>query len=324
MAYKQHRNALCSCGSGIKYKFCCGKDKPLKGNTLTFLGDDKTDNDIDRALKDYTGYHPNSYIQPVKSKAPLIYILIDESKNDNFYAMSGIVYEANTVGNLKVAKTKLRDLADEFEVDYFHFVDILGKRKIFGDRVDEFIYRYSEIVSKLKVTPFSFCRERSEVEKMHNRACMNDKEIYTSIQWELIDKILVYLVWKYGPELIIHMMREQENITEEKARLHYINAKQVQEKYPFAQISFYKYYDIFMKTEILNSSLSDLVAYTSTRIKKRMSIVDDDKKIVSQFYRNLLVLSLSFSECGRIDIDNFCELLGRIKRQEEARKNRLK
>ncbi|VDN47469.1 protein of unknown function [Petrocella atlantisensis] len=54
------------------------------------------------------------------------------------------------------------------------------------------------------------------------------------------------------------------------------------------------------------------------------SFVDNDKKIVSQYYRSFLVMGRCFKEYEKIDIVGISGLIDRTIRQEEARKNRLK
>lgn len=322
MGKKQHRNGYCNCQSGKTYKECCGKDAPIKANTLTYIGEDsKHINQHEKLLMNHTGYHPNYYIRPVRSKAPIIYILLDESNLSEQYSMSGIVFEKENVGNLNNAKMEMTKLAEFYKVDYFHFTDIFGRNKIFNDSTFSFIDSYSSIVSSLNLMPFSICKSKNEVLMLHGQPEMSEKEIFISLQWQLMFKILIYLVWKYGNELIIHMVREQENITQEKAQLHYLNARDIQEKFPFAYISFYKYYDIFYKTEIFNSSISDLVAYVSTGLADKNSKGISRKKTINDYYKPLLLLSKTFADIKFIDIDNLGDYKSELKDREAFRNN---
>ena len=317
---KQHRNGLCECGSGLKYKLCCGKGEPLKGVTLTYLGEERiglTRRELN--LKEYTGYDPKSYYKPVVSESPIIYVLIDESRIDDLHSVSGVVYTNSINDKVHLAESEMLKLSEQFGVDYFHFTEIFGRRKVFKGNEFDFINKYSEILIPLDLVPFSLACSKDEVCKLHKIGDMTDEQIYISLQWQLMFKILMYCLFNYGNEIIVHVQREQENITNDKAILHYENLKGIQDSFPFAHISFYKYYDIFMKTSILKSSVSDLVAYSTSSIENGRRKEKTLAKISNDNYRPILQLTKCFHDYSFLGIRYFDKYSDYVMKNEEYR-----
>jgi hypothetical protein len=151
--------------------------------------------------------------------------------------------------------------------------------------------------------PFSIIDKKENILRFHNTDNMTDSQLYISLQWQLMDKILSYLIYKYGIAFIIHMLREQDNVTIEKRILHTENIKGLLSRYPFAEVSIFKYYEIFSKNDVLFSSISDLVAYSTTRIESKNlenrigEIFEKDNEIIQ-------LLSLVFRDCTHIGISN--------------------
>jgi len=170
------RNSLCPCGSNIIYKKCCGKGNPITGNMMSFISPDRIDaTDFEQVIKDYTGHYPYDYIKSVEKRVPIFYILIDESKLNNYYAVSGIVVSRDEIEKMIFLKPKLNNLAEEYFVDCFHFTEVFGRRKIFRDKTGQFIDAFSEIVSQIEMYPFSVCRKKEDIEKFQNQSNMTAK-----------------------------------------------------------------------------------------------------------------------------------------------------
>jgi hypothetical protein len=310
------RNSKCPCGSGLMFKECCGSGNPITGNSLSFISPDKANpNEFEKTIKEYTGHYPDDYINPISGLAPIFYILIDESRLHNYYAVSGIVIKKDEVESKMSIYSNLNKLAEDYYVDGFHFTDIFGRKRVLKDKTDNFIDRYSQIVNKLEMYPFSICKTKEEVEKLQNNSGMSDEQVFIFLQQQLMYKILKFMLWNYGINLIIHIRREQENITIEKRLLHQQNIRILLSIFPHANISIYRHYEIFMKKEILFSSLSDLVAYFTTKIQSRNSYVPQSK-IIQNNYKIIRLISKVFKEYRFIDVDNLNDIIAEVRKRE--------
>jgi hypothetical protein len=316
------RNSVCPCGSGLKFKECCGKGTPLKANTLSFLSSDRPNaSEFEKALKVYTGNYPDDYFKPVTNIAPIFYILMDESKLNNHYSVSGIVVSKQELDSKKFIKPKLEVLAENYNVDSFHFTEIFGRSKVLKSKTNDFIEEYSKLVMQIEMIPFSICKTKAEVDEYQNNKGINDEQIFISLQWQLMIKILKFMIWKFGSNFIVHMWREQENLTVEKRLLHQENIVGLLETFPFSNISIYRHYEIFMKTEILYSSLSDLVAYFTTRVQSRNDSNMPEKKIIRDNYEIIKLISKVFKEHQFIDVSNLDRFNEEVTNREGFRKH---
>lgn len=171
----------------------------------------------------------------------------------------------------------------------------------------------------MEMYPFSICMKKENVRQFQGLSNITDEQVYISLLWQLIFKILIFIIWKYGDEFIIHIWREQENITAEKRILHKENIIGILEKFPFAKISIYKDYEIFMKSELLYSSLSDLVAYFTTRIESRNDNGMPQSKILRDNYEIIKLLSDVFSEYEYIDVKNLSNYIKEVSIREHYR-----
>lgn len=314
------RNSNCSCGSGLKFKECCGKGIPLKGNTLSFVSPDRPNaSKFEKVVKEYTGHYPDDYIKPVTKLVPIFYILMDESKLNNRYSVSGIVVSKEELDNKAFIKLKLRDLAENYYIDGVHFTEIFGRSKVLKDKTNDFIEEYSKIVNQIEMYPFSVCKRKEEVEEYQNHKGMNDEQIFISLQWQIMFKIFKFMIWKYGINFIVHIWREQENITVEKRLLHQKNIIGLLETFPFANISIYRHYEIFMKTEILHSSLSDLVAYFTTRFRSGNDDNKPEKILIRDNYEIIKLISKVFKEHKFIDVSNLDGYIKEVTNREKFR-----
>jgi hypothetical protein len=131
--------------------------------------------------------------------------------------------------------------------------------------------------------------------------------------------VLVYLIYRYGLNLIIEMWRENENITIEKRILHQENIRGLINKFPFANISIYRHYILFMKEEVLFSSLSDFIAYLTIglypKIKKGVSTL----QLVNNYYDLLVLYNEIFCETRGMRNEEFEKLLVIVREREQQR-----
>lgn len=313
-------NSKCPCGSGFIFKKCCGKGAPLKGNTFSFISPDRPNaSEFEKVVKEYTGHYPEDYIKPVTNIVPIFYILIDESKLNNHYSISGIVVSKEELNSKKFIKSKLRFLAEKYYVDSFHFTEICGRGKVLKDKTNDFFKEYSELVNQIEMYPFSVCNTKEEVEEYQSHKGMTDEQIFISLQWQLMFKIFKFMIWKFGSNFIVHMWREQENITVEKRLLHQENIVGLLKTFPFANISIYRHYEIFMKTEILHSSLSDLVAYFTTRVQSRNDDNMPKKKLIRDNCEIIGLISKVFKEHKFIDVSNLESYIEEVKNRDKLR-----
>lgn len=314
------KNSVCLCGSGLKFKKCCGIGTPLKANTLSFISPDRPNpSEFEKVIKVYTGHNPDDYFKPVTNIVPVFYILMDESKLNNHYSVSGIVVSKQELDSKKLINPELRVLAENYYVDSFHFTEIFGRSKVLKSKINDFIEEYSELVNQIEMFPFSVCKTKEEVEEYQNHKGITDAQIFISLQWQLMSKILKFMIWKFGINFIVHMCREQENLTAEKRLLHQENIVGLLETFPFSNVSIYRHYLIFMKTEILYSSLSDLVAYFTTRIQSRNDDNMPEKKLIRDNYEIIKLISKVFKEHKFIDVSNLDRYIVEVTNREEFR-----
>lgn len=270
-------------------------------------------------VKKYTGNYPEDYIKPVKNLVPIFYILIDESRLNNHYAVSGIVVRKEELDNKEFIELKLTVLAENYYVDCFHFTEIFGRRNVLKDKTNDFIQEYSELVNQIEMYPFSVCKRKEEVEEYQRFKGMTDEQIFISLQWQLMFKILKFMIGKFGINLIVHLWREQENITVEKRLLHQENIVGLLKLFPFNTISIYRHYEMFMKTEILYSSLSDLVAYFTTRLQSGNNANKPEKKLIRDNFQIIKLISRVFKEYEFIDVNNLNDYIKEAKNREKYR-----
>lgn len=317
---KIQSNSICPCGSGLRYKQCCGLGDPITSNSCSIISPDRPNaNEFEKVVKEYTGHYPDDYIRPITVKAPIFHILIDESRIDKYYAISGIVISKDELDNMEHINVRLSKMAEDYYVDNFHFTDIFGRTRVLKDKTNAFIDEYSEVVCQLEMYPFSVCKSKEYVEEYQKIKGLTEEQIYISLQWQLMFKILRFMTWKFGNNFIIHMWREQENITTEKRLLHQDNIVGLLNIFPFANVSIYRHYEIFMKKELLSSSLSDLVAYFTTRIQSRNATNMSESKLLRDNYDIIKLISKVFKEYEFVEVDNLDKYIGEVLKREEYR-----
>ena len=266
------------CNSGLKYKHCCGRNMPITGNSLRYIsGKRQVCTDFEKSIFNALGYYPDDYIDPVLNIGEVIYVLIDESKSkkSDYYAISGIVVLKSELDRNQIVNSKLNDLVEKYNIDYIHFTEIFGHSNVLGDRRKSFIKEYIDIIKGLELMPFAVCMNITEIKNWLNLDSVTEEQCYLALTWKIMFNILIYVIPKYGTNIIIEMWRENDNTTDEKRFLHQINISPLIKQFPKAHISIYRHYITFSKTEILFSSLSDFLAYLTIRLYPRIQTNHD-------------------------------------------------
>jgi len=316
MSKKIARNSICpNWNSGLKYKLCCGKHAALKGSTLRYFGPKVTaPSEFETDVYDALGYYPDDYINPIRASGDVLYVLIDESNIGDYYAVSGIAILKSEIDNNIKIKGDLIKLVEKYDIDYIHFTDIYGRKKTLGNRRKLFIKEYINLVRTLKMKAFSVCMNQKEIEDYLSTDELTKEQCYMAITWRMMFDILVYGTSLLGSNLIVEMWRENDNVTNEKRILHQKNIKGLVELFPFASV--YRHYILFMKEELLFSSLSDFVAYITICTYPKLVKGYDRKKLVNDCYELLTIYNgIFFGEKGLRDawIDGLVEAT--LKRQ---------
>lgn len=318
MSKRIQRNSICPlCNSGLKYKECCGKNEGLRGTNMRFIGDNKSvHTEFENSVFKVLGHYPDEYIDAVKAIGDVIYIIIDESNIGDYYSVGGVVALKSEIENNRFVSSQLSELADKYNIDYVHFTEIFGRKKILGDKRKDFIKEYVEIVKILDLKPFSVCMSESELKNFLKIDVITKEQCYIALTWILMDKILFYLVLKYKEDLIIEMWRENENLTLEKRILHQENANGIIRKFPFAHISIFRHYILFMKEEILFSSLSDFISYITIGICPKMKRNISPKELVNNYYDLLVIYNEIFKDSEGMGIEEFDKLLAMVRERK--------
>lgn len=322
MSKKIARNSICPlCNSGLKYKFCCGKNESIYPNKTMFIGNEKINpTSFEKIVLEKLGNYPDDYIKPIREIGEVFYVLIDESNIEKYYSIGGIVVRKSEINNNLIVKSKLIDLVENYNIDYIHFTDIFRRKNILGNKRQEFIKEYIDIVKVLDIKAFSVCMREDEITEFVGEKSLTKEQCYMALTWKLMFNILIYLIWKYGENLIIEMWRESENITTDKRLLHQYNISGIIEKFPFANISIYRHYLIFHKEELLFSSLSDFIAYLTIGLYPKVISGISIKKLVNSYYELLLIYNELYADSDGIRIDGFEEMLKIVREREQHRK----
>lgn len=320
MFKKIMKNSICPlCNSGLKYKDCCGKNEGLKGESWRYIGDKKSRiTEFEKRVFEKLGHYPDDYIDPIKTLREVIYVLTDESNNGDYFAVGSIVVLKSEVDRHTNIKAELKGLVERYNLDYIHCTDIFGHKKVLGHKRRAFIEEYISIIKGLDLKPFSVCMSKEELKSYLNIKSITNEQCYIALIWIMMFDILKYLIYRYGNELIIEIWRENENITLDKRILHQENIRGIIAKFPFAHISIYQHYILFMKEEILFSSLTDLIAYLTAgicpKINKRHA-----GQLANNYYDLLIILKEIFTDISDIRIEGLEHLLDLVKNRERYR-----
>lgn len=310
MSRKIHNNSICLCGSGQKYKQCCGKNIGVSPNISMYISDKKSDaSDFEKEVYNKIGFYPTDFINPIKKLSDVIYVLIDESCIKDYYSVSGtVILQSEIDKNLEV-QSSLNKLTEKYSVDFIHFNEIFGRKNCFGKDRKNFIKEYSDIVNKLKIKPFTICMTKKEISNWLKNETITTEECYIALTWKLMFNILIYCTYTYGNTLIIEMWRENDNVTNDKRILHQINCSELIKQFPFANISIYKDYLLFMKSKVLFSSITDLIAYTTTKIFSKIDTSIPVSKIVRDNKDLLVLFKSTFKDTTYMKNEAFTKLL---------------
>ncbi|GAB6172965.1 hypothetical protein JCM15765_24430 [Paradesulfitobacterium aromaticivorans] len=323
MSKRIPKNSICSlCNSGLKYKDCCGKGEPLRGTTMRFISSERLNTStFEKSIYESLGHYPDDYINPVKSLRDVIYVLFDESNIGDHYAVSGIVVLKSEIKKNTGIYQKLRELVERYNIDYIHFTDILGRKNILGGNKRAFLKEYSSIAKELDMKPFTICMTENEIKRLLGISSISKEQCYMALTWRLMFNVLIHLTYTYGNELIIEMWRENENITTDKRLLHQINAEGVIKDFPFAHISIYRHYILFMKEELLFSSISDFVAYLTIGLYPKFNSKYSKKELANNYYDLLVAFNEIFDDTKGMKSDELDAIINIVKERELYRQS---
>jgi hypothetical protein len=320
MSKRIPKNSFCPlCNSGLKYKNCCGKNEGIRCTNMRFISTKTNPSQFEKDVYDKLGSYPDDFINPIRFIGEIIYILIDESNIDDYYAVSGIIVLKSEIEKNQNIKCKLNDLVDKYNIDNIHFTDIFGRKKVLGAKKKAFLKEYVELVKGLDLKSFSVCMSEAELKNYLKVKSVTKEQCYIALVWKMMFDILIYLISQYGHNLIIEMWRENENITDEKRILHQININDLIKSFPFANISIYRHYLIFMKEEILFSSLSDFVAYLTIGLNPKMKAKFSAKELVNNFYDLLIIYNEIFDDTFGMKNIELEQLLTIVREREKIR-----
>jgi hypothetical protein len=209
----------------------------------------------------------------------------------------------------KVVQSQLRELVDRYNIDYIHFNEIVGRKNILSDKKKDFIKEYISIVNGLDLKAFSVCISKDEIQRWLQADTLTQEQCYNALTWRMMFNILIYLIHKYGNNLIIEMWREIDNTTNEKRILHQVNIQGIIKKFPFAHISIYRHYIIFKKEHILFSSLSDFIAYLTIGFYPKLKNGIFTKKLIRSYYDLLKIYIRVFKDADGMRIPGLEQLL---------------
>lgn len=320
MSKKIARNSICPCGSGLKYKYCCGKSEGLRSSNMRFIGDTKSSyTEFDKYVFEKLGYYPNDYINSINKISDVVYVLIDESNIGDFYAIGAVVILKSEIIRNKKVKSDLIELVDRYNIDYIHFTEIFGRKKILGEKKKAFVKEYVDIIKGLNMNPFSVCMSKSDIESWLKLDHITKEQCYVALTWKMMFNVLVYLIYKYGKDLIIEMWRENENITAEKRILHQENIRGLIGEFPFANISIYRHYILFQKKEILFSSLADFIAYLTIGLYPKFRTEFSANDLANDYYDLLVVYNQIFDDTIGMRSETLDQLLAIVGERERYR-----
>lgn len=315
MSKKIHGNSICPlCNSGLKYKDCCGKKTGLFPNTSIYITNDINNlSEFEKEVFEKTGFYSRDFINPIKNISDVIYVIIDESNLKEYYSVSGIVVLKSEIDKNNNLQPSLCKLVKKYGIDYIHFTEIFGRNNLLKENRKNFLNEYADIITNLDMKPFTICMTKKQIEQWIKSDSITDEQCYIALTWKLMFNIIIYCTYKFGNNIIIELWRENENVTVNKRLLHKKNCIDIINQFPFANISIYGDYLLFMKSKILFSSLSDLVAYTTTKFFSKLDKNISSKKILNnKNYELLALFKKVFKDSTYMNNKKFDEILKNI------------
>jgi hypothetical protein len=318
MSKKQGRNELCNCGSGKKYKICCNieKDQPIKGNTLQFLGstDATGKSELSKQLHSLTGYYAEDYNRPVRLLSNNIFdIISDESFFKGHYCVSLVIMQRLPVPVRNDIEYELNCLENEYELDNIHFTDILGKGNVLGNKKEEFLEKYTQIVNKINLSCLSISESRDKITRRYGISDLSDDDIYFNLFRENFKRLIPGSKNDY----IINVWKEQDNNFGDKHTVSshhrlWTGIDYILKAFPDKYISICKYPMFFMKRSLLMSSLADLVAYVSNKVQNKIDNRIPLKKIRDEYYLFLKLIKDVFNNFSGLTSKELIEIIDNV------------
>lgn len=259
-------------------------------------GEPKDRSPLSLRLHSITGYYANDYVRPVvRLDGPILHILSDESRIDDTFCVSMIFFEL-VHEQITTAERNLRSLVKNYGLENIHFNEIVGRKKLLGNRTNEFLSSYKNILSG--TSPMSCMARYLTKNDADALEIKTDEHAYFTLFWNSIQHVIDI----FPPYCIIHIYSEQDgSITNSDdsyskeyaqrliARLY--SGLQQTPDFTSKYFSICKHPRIFSKDMLLWSSLADLVAYGTNKILSRQQRGVPDSKILKQT-DSRLILSL--------------------------------
>ncbi|TET06179.1 MAG: hypothetical protein E3J83_06360 [Candidatus Atribacteria bacterium] len=245
-------------------------------------------------LYSITQYYPKDYYKPVsKLDGPILEIISDESNIDGYYCVSLILMNFLEKELKKSIESKLKNLINIYGMNNIHFYEIFGRPNIIGNKIEGFLKEYIEIISVIpNMACLSISKNKTNILNEIGVKKSTNEEIYFNLFWNLIGRAL----YPFADGSIFHIRYELQDSLETRS-INKIAKKSIDkfdsglkfifEKYPEKYISILKRVLTFEKQALLYSSLSDLIAYATNKIQRKINLEIPLKKIQKN---NLLLL----------------------------------
>ena|SRR5271157_2504602 len=211
---------------------------------------------------------PEDYIPPVAVKGgPILDLISDESAICDMLCVSLIVMPTSDElrGN---TESDLENLVDRYGLSAIHFSDIFGRKKMLGNRTENFLTDYCEIVSTVKMVARALCRDKDELLRELGETEMEQELLYFQLFWNNFHRILPALL----PHSVVHIWWEQEhnlsvNLGKRLIRKLYSGIWGIDDEGLNGQVcSICRHPFFFSKRALFFSSASDLAAYVTNKV----------------------------------------------------------
>jgi len=266
-------------------------------------------------LKELTGYGPNDYIKPVRYFSENIFnVYSDESFFKGHYCVSVIVMQANKTLQKQINR-ELNSLVEKYEIDTIHFTDLFRKKQL-GNKRDQFINEFTDIVSKVNLTCLAMSENRDTMLNFFNKGDIKDEIIYHNMFWLVMEE----LISSAKDDYVINIWKEQENNFTSQHTIDIQNKliegiKYIYMRYPEKYFSICKYPTIFMKKELLMSSLADLIAYSVNKIQNKIDNGIPTKKIEKEYRVLLIAIRTIFNNYNCLGSEELVSLIDNVENQ---------
>lgn len=276
------------------------QEKPIKSSSIHFISNQTYDNqnDISKQLYKLTGYFSDDFIHPVKKIGRILEIWSDESIFGDQFCVS-LVVNCNTKEVIVNANAQLHQLADSYNLPYFHFTELLGNRKFFKDAKQKqtFINQFIQVLKPLKLSIYVLAQEKSITNKNYDREELSKEDIFHNLFWGSFRELMNDL---QSDDIILIHKEQGNNYSDDYTRqIHKSLCMGINcmlsvcfDKY----ISICKYPQEFSKRNFIKSAVSDFVAYSICKLQEKISKGVPIHKINKNYYMILQI----YSECFQI------------------------